>query len=71
METNANDNLDGFMKQTKYFLQSKTVQAILTIQCTGIYHISKWQALCSQATCAQGCQIFLCPNIPNWEKYNK
>jgi hypothetical protein len=47
METNANNNLDGFMKQTKYFLQSKTMQAIITVQCTGIYHISKWHALCS------------------------
>jgi hypothetical protein len=46
METNANDNLDGFMKQTKYFLQSKMVQAIITDQCTGIHHVSKWLALC-------------------------
>jgi hypothetical protein len=47
MEMDANDNLDGFMKKAKYFLQPKTVQAINTVQCTGIYHISKWQALCS------------------------
>jgi hypothetical protein len=39
METNANDNLDGFIKQTKYFHQSKMVQAINTVQCTGIYHV--------------------------------
>jgi hypothetical protein len=36
MKTNENDNLDGFTKQTKYFLQSKMVQAINTVQCTGI-----------------------------------
>jgi hypothetical protein len=40
METNANNNLDGFIKQTKYFLQIKTVQAIITVQYTGIYHVS-------------------------------
>jgi hypothetical protein len=36
-----------FFEKTKTILQSKTVQAINTVQCTGIYQVSKWQALCS------------------------